>query len=191
MRVQLIGWRDQRGALQDEWCSRSSDAVAMNSHAGQRGQLGGNGHRAIEALQEKADQDWREGVSHDRHVAYKWPRPPFREICSRHPSVYRRTAVAAGNVNSETKFSLPRVPRLDDRRFGSLSARPRAGTPANLIYSPQRGLSDISVLSRSCDGRKLNCERAVILRMSAEVALRKAATLGARLAAIFSGRPKG
>ena len=70
------------------------------------------------------------------------------------------------------------------------SARPRAGTRANFICSPQRGLSDISVLSKSCDGRNLSCDRAVILRMSAEISARKAATLGARRRVLFWGGPR-
>jgi hypothetical protein len=191
MRVQLISWRDEGGAVQDEWCSRSSDAVAMTRMRGSVVNSAETGIVRLKQASRKSRSRLARRCESRRHVAYKWPRPPFQEICSRHPSVYRRTAVAAGNVNSETKFSLPRVPRLDDRRFGSLSARPRAGTPANLIYTPQRGLSGISVLSRFCDGRKLSGEKAVILRMSAGVALRRAGDARRKAGPISFGRPKG
>jgi hypothetical protein len=42
----------------------------------------------------------------------------------------------------------------------------------NRIYKPQRGLNDISVLSKSCYGPSLSGNRAVIWRMSRDVSLR-------------------
>jgi hypothetical protein len=191
MRAQLISWRDEGGAVQDEWCSRSSDAVAMTR---MRGSVVNSAETGIVRLKQASRK------SRSRLARRCEARPPCR-VQMAEAAVPRNLFTTSFGLSPDcgrrrerqqrNEVQLPRVPRLDDRRFGSLSARPRAGTPANLIYSPQRGLSGISVLSRSCDGRKLNGEKAVILRMSAGVALRRAGDARRKAGPISFGRPKG
>jgi hypothetical protein len=52
----------------------------------------------------------------------------------------------------------------------SLGVPPRAGPPRKRIYKPRRGLNDISVLSKSCYGLSFTRDKAVIWRISAELA---------------------
>jgi hypothetical protein len=56
--------------------------------------------------------------------------------------------------------------RLDDRKFRRPPARDPEPACPNSIYNLRRSLNDISVLSKSCDGRSFSREKAVIWRMS-------------------------
>ena len=58
--------------------------------------------------------------------------------------------------------------RLGDRKFG-LPRRAIATRPApKHFYKPRLGLNDISVLSKSCYGRNLSRDKAVMWRMLAK-----------------------
>ena len=49
---------------------------------------------------------------------------------------------------------------------GSILANGLPDLAATAFHKPRRSLNDISVLSKSCCGRSLNCHKAVIWRMS-------------------------
>ena len=76
---------------------------------------------------------------------------------------------------------------------GAAARRPRetSATPAKLICIQRRGLSDIWVLSKSCDGRNFSCETAVILRMLAQDGAPKDGVAQRKAGALFLGRAKG
>ena len=62
--------------------------------------------------------------------------------------------------------------RLDDRKFGILRRATASRLAPNRIYKPQRGLNDISVLSKSCHRPSLSGNKAVIWRMSSDLSSR-------------------
>jgi hypothetical protein len=76
---------------------------------------------------EKPTKIGAKGASRDCDVLSKWPTsPPPRNLFPT-SSVCLELRPRTGRVNSITKCSLSRVPRLDDGRFSIPAARPRVG----------------------------------------------------------------
>ncbi len=126
-------------------------------------------------------------VSHGRYIAFQMaeiaiPRNLFadilRLIAELRPPPVMSTAlwVPLSRVRSRTTGDL----RLDDSNFG-IPRRATASRPApERIYKPRRGHNDISVLPKSCYRRSLNCDKAVISRMSVQISRRISAGGGPR-----------